>query len=107
MQPETPAARVAPGDLVVHTRSGYRGGVVDVDPIFSGTEQWYEEGARSRPPKDAPWYHVLVHDAEHATYAAERHLLAEPEPRPIDHPLLGHFFDHFRDGRYGQDRPLN
>jgi heat shock protein HspQ len=107
MHNENQAARFAPGALVVHTRFGYRGVVVDVDPVFSGSEEWYEQVARSRPPKEAPWYHVLVHDGDQATYVAERHLLNDPDPSPINHPLIMAFFDHFRDGRYGQDRPLN
>ena len=41
---------------------------------FLGSEVWYEEVARSRPPKDQPWYHVLVNDAIHQTYVSERNL---------------------------------
>jgi heat shock protein HspQ len=101
------AARFAPGDLVAHTRFGYRGVIVDVDPVFSGSDGWYEHVARSRPPKDAPRYHVHVHDGNHGTYVAERHLLLDPNPDEIDHPLLAEFFKHFRAGRYGKDRRLN
>ena len=100
-------ARFGPGEIVRHNRFDYRGVIVDVDPVFSGTEEWYEQVARSRPPKDRPWYHVLVDGAEHMTYVAERHLERDPEPAPIRHPLLEHFFDFFRDGRYGQERTLN
>jgi hemimethylated DNA binding protein len=41
------------------------------------------------------------------TYVAERHLERDPNPRAIVHPLLEHFFDHFRAGRYGQNRKLH
>jgi len=47
------------GQLVVHRRFSYRGVVVDVDPVFSSTDAWYEEMAITRPPKDQPWYRVL------------------------------------------------
>jgi heat shock protein HspQ len=100
-------AHFSPGQVVRHTRFEYRGVVVDVDPVFSGTDSWYEQVARSRPPKDAPWYHVLVDGAEHMTYVAERHLESDPNPSAIVHPLLEHFFDYFRDGRYGQDRAFH
>lgn len=100
-------ARFGPGQIVRHLRFDYRGVIVDVDPAFSGTDEWYDQVARSRPPKDEPWYHVLVDGAEHATYVAERHLEADPEPVPIRHPLLEHFFDLFEDGAYGKDRSLN
>ena len=100
-------AQFCPGEVIRHARFGYRGVIVDVDPVFGLSDQWYEDVARSRPPKDAPWYHVLVDGASHMTYVAERHLERDPEPRAIAHPLLEDFFDHFRDGRYGQDRSPN
>ena len=88
------------GQLVGHLKFGYRGVIFEVDAQFNGTEQWYEQVARSRPPKDAPWYHVLVDGAEHTTYVAERHLAASEDVTQIDHPLLGRFFDRFDGTRY-------
>ncbi len=102
-----PRARFAVGQLVHHRRFGYRGVVVDVDPVFSQSEEWYEEVARSRPPKDRPWYHVLVDDAEHVTYVAERHLEPDPSDAPIRHPLVEQYFDRFADGRYRSARAVN
>jgi len=63
-------------------------------------EEWYEQMARSRPPKDEPWYHVLVDQAEHTTYVAERNLESDKRNDPIDHPLCDHFFSEFRNGQY-------
>ena len=97
---ETSEAHFGPGAIVVHRRFGYRGVVFDVDPIYSGSDEWYEQVARSRPPKDRPWYHVLVDGASHTTYVAERHLSHDPKPAPITHPLLERLFDRFLDGRY-------
>ena len=57
---ESSRASFSPGQLVHHLRFDYRGVVVDVDATFCGSDEWYEQVARSRPPKDAPWYHVLV-----------------------------------------------
>ena len=105
--PTRGAARFSPGELVHHRKFGYRGVVFDVDATFSGTDEWYEQVARSRPPKDAPWYHVLVHDAQHTTYVAERHLERDPSDEPVRNPLIEHFFDEFRDGRYVRDASLN
>ena len=51
------------GQIVYHNRFDYRGVVVDVDASFQGSEAWYDQVARSRPPKDKPWYRVLVDDA--------------------------------------------
>ena len=78
------AAKFEVGQVVHHLKFGYRGVVFDVDPCFQGTEEWYEQVARSRPPKDRPWYHVLVHDAAHTTYVAERNL----QPDLSGHLLL-------------------
>ena len=61
-----------PGQVIHHKLFDYRGVVVGVDQTFQLSEEWYEEVARSRPPKDQPWYHVLVHGARQATYVAER-----------------------------------
>ncbi len=88
------------GQLVHHRLFDYRGVIADVDPTFQGTEEWYEQMARSRPPKDEPWYHVLVDQAEHTTYVAERNLESDKRNDPIDHPLCDHFFSEFRNGQY-------
>ncbi len=92
------------GALIHHKRFDYRGVVVDVDATFSGTEEWYDAMARSRPPRDEPWYHVLVHGATHSTYVAERNLEPDPTGEPIAHPVLDHFFDELRDGVYVSHR---
>ena len=95
------------GQQVTHKLFEYRGLVFDIDPVFSGTEEWYDTVAKSRPPKDAPWYHVLVHEADHTTYVAERNLIAFAGADYIDHPLLPAFFDGFQDGVYQPKRDLN
>ena len=100
-----PSFRV--GDLVEHRKFGYRGVVVDVDPVFDGTEDWYDMMARSRPPRDEPWYHVLVHGAEHSTYVAERNLEPDLSNLPVQHPLVRVFFTEFRAGRYTVGGPEN
>lgn len=97
----------AVGQVVHHKKSDYRGVIVQTDRRFAGTEEWYLEVARSRPPRDQPWYRVLVDGATHETYVAERHLEAETSGQPVEHPLLGLFFDVFDAGRYVCRRPLN
>lgn len=74
--------------------------VFDVDPIFMGTEEWYRDVALSRPPRDRPWYHVLVDGQTHTTYVAEPHLAASEDVSPVVHPLLDDLFSGFSDGRY-------
>lgn len=100
-------ARFAIGQVIHHRKFGYRGVVVDIDPEFTGTEEWYEVMAKSRPPKDRPWYHVLVDGAAHRTYVAERHLEPDTLGEQIEHPELGAFFDTFQPGRYSVSRGGN
>lgn len=101
------SAQFSVGDLVHHRLFDYRGVVVDVDPRFQGTDEWYETMAKSRPPKQRPWYHVLVHDAQHATYVAERNLEPDDSGTPIVHPMLDVFFSRFENGRYVTDDKAN
>jgi heat shock protein HspQ len=88
------------GELVHHRLFGYRGVIVDVDQNFQATEEWYEVVAKSRPPKNKPWYHVLVHESDHSTYVAEQNLETDDELEPIIHPMVEHFFSRFDHGRY-------
>ena len=95
------------GQLVQHRLFGYRGVIFDVDRNFQGTEEWYEIMARSRPPKDRPWYHVLVDGQNHATYVAEKNLEPDDRGMPIDHPLIGQFFTRFVKGAYVRRETVN
>jgi heat shock protein HspQ len=99
--------RFSVGDLIHHRLFGYRGVIVDVDVTFQLTEEWYEAVARSRPPKDQPWYHVLVHGAAHMTYVAEQNLACDLVAEPIDHPSIPQFFSLFEDGRYIRGGQVN
>jgi heat shock protein HspQ len=95
------------GALVHHRLFDYRGVVFDVDATFRGSDEWYETMARSRPPKDAPWYHVLVHGAAHTTYVAERNLEPDESGAPIRHALIDTYFDGLENGVYVLRRRTN
>lgn len=96
----TGAAKFSIGDLIHHKLFDYRGVIIDVDPQFQGSQQWYEQMALSRPPKDQPWYHVLVHQAQHQTYVAERNLEADESGGAIIHPLVDRYFETFNGSAY-------
>lgn len=38
------------GQVVKHRLSGYRGVIIDADPEFQLSEDWYDQVAKSRPP---------------------------------------------------------
>ena len=96
----TTSAQFSVGDLVHHKLFDYRGVIIDVDPRLMLSDEWYDTVARSRPPKDQPWYRVLVHDADHETYVAECNLEPDTSGAPIRHPLIETCFQSFSDGHY-------
>ena len=91
------------GQVVLHRRFGYRGVIYDVDPSFMLSDQWYEKVAVSRPPKNRPWYHVLVHNADQTTYVAERNLRPSADPKPIRSPFIESYFQGFN-GKFYEPR---
>lgn len=95
------------GQVIHHKLFDYRGVIVGVDETFQLSQEWYEQVARSRPPKNRPWYHVLVHGAGHTTYVAEQNLEPSTSGQPIEHPLLDRHFDRFENGFYSNSREEN
>ncbi len=92
-------ARFAPGQLVHHRRYGYRGVVVDLDAACQAPEEWYLSN-KTQPPKDQPWYHVLVNGTPQVTYAAETSLEEDFSGQEVLHPLLEVYFEGFKAGSY-------
>jgi len=95
------------GQVIQHKKFGYRGVIIDVDPIFNSTEEWYEKVALSRPPKDKPWYHVIVEDSNTQRYVAERHLEIDLSKQPVNHPVVKDMFSEFEDGIYKSNNAKN
>jgi heat shock protein HspQ len=95
------------GTIVHHKRFGYRGVIVDAHQHFEGTEEWYSRVARSRPPRNRPWYQVLVHNASIETYVSERQLEVAECKEPINHPYVPVFFNEFEDGIYSVGGMVN
>ena len=94
------------GQIVMHRRFGYRGVIYDVDPNFMLSEQWYDKVALSRPPKDRPWYRLLVDNADQTTYVAERNLRLTADRQPIQSPLIDSYFHGFN-GEFYESRLLS
>ena len=70
-------AKFCIGQLIQHKLFNYRGIILSVDLKFESTDDWYEAVAKSRPPKNEPWYHVLVHQKGYQTYVAEQNLIPD------------------------------
>lgn len=88
------------GQVVHHKLFDYRGVIYDVNPSFEGTDDWYDEMAKTKPPKDDPWYHILVDGSDSMTYVAEQNIEPDLMEQPIENPLTEVLFDHYIDGIY-------
>lgn len=96
---DVPERPFKPGTLVKHKRYGYRGVVVAFDESCEADEAWYLTN-QTQPDRDQPWYHVLVHESEQVTYAAQTSLEPDQSTEEVDHPLVAHFFSDFQNGKY-------
>jgi heat shock protein HspQ len=88
------------GQIIHHKLFNYRGVIFDVDFEFLGSHVWYNKIARSRPPKNQPWYHVLVDNATHHTYVAESNMEPSKLLTPVYHPWIEHYFEKLEQGVY-------
>jgi heat shock protein HspQ len=94
-------AKFSIGQIVRHVKHGYRGVIADVDPVFLGSDDWYDTMVHlSRPAKDQPWYHVLVDEDDVQAYVSEEHLQSDWSVKPIEHPFMDLFFSGFDSGHY-------
>ena len=96
-------AKYGLGDVVRHRLFPFRGVIVDVDPEFANTEEWYEAIPEDiRPHKDQPFYHLLAENEEsyYGAYVSEQNLLPDAENGPVSHPELGSTFEGFDGHRY-------
>lgn len=88
------------GTIVKHKLYDYRAVVVAYDLHCTASDKWYRTN-KTQPPRDQPWYHVLVHASGGlSTYAAQSNLEREKHGEPIQHPRLGNYFIEFKDGVY-------
>ncbi len=95
----TECASFSLGDIVSHKKHGYKGLIFDVDPVYCQSEEWYALMASSNPPKNIPWYHIVVDGEEHTTYVPQCNLIINnSDPMEIEHPLVSQFFQLSSDG---------
>ena len=66
----TREAKFGLGEMVRHRVFPFRGVIVDVDPEFANTEEWWMAIPEEiRPSKEQPFYHLLAENDE-AAYIA-------------------------------------
>ena len=83
------------GDIVKHRIYPFRGVIVDVDPEFSNTEEWYQSiPAEIRPSRQQPYYHLMAENTEtfYTAYVSQQNLIGDGENGPLEHPDLEEIF---------------
>ena len=96
-------AKYGIGSIVRHRVYPFRGVVVDVDPEFDNTDEWYEAiPAEVRPAKEQPFYHLLAEnsDSYYSAYVSQQNLLPDSENGPVSHPDVDDMFDGLDGERY-------
>ena len=91
------------GDIVKHRIYPFRGVIVDVDPEFSNTEEWYESiPAEIRPSRNQPYYHLMAENTEtfYTAYVSQQNLVDDGDNGPLDHPDLDEIFSGMEKGKY-------
>lgn len=76
------------GQVIFHKHYNFRGVIVDVDAEFSADDEWYNINAKNHPPKDRPWYHVLVDDGTSIAYVSEQNISSDLSDLEVHNPLL-------------------
>ena len=87
------------GDWIQHVRKGYRGVVVDVDPLFQASGRFNPQALTRAFATRNPWYRVLVDGSNQLTYVEECEIETEKNGGIIDNPNAPAYLEQ-REGRY-------
>jgi len=86
------------GQVVKHRIFDFRGVIVDVDPEFNNSEEWWLAIPENlRPRKDQPFYHLLAENesTSYEAYVSEQNLLIDETGEPVNHPQIPEVFGEF------------
>lgn len=89
------SAKFSIGQVVRHRLFSFRGVILDVDPVFNNTEEWWNSIPEEiRPRKDQPFYHLLAEneETEYVAYVSEQNLLVDDSGEPVRHPQVREYF---------------
>ena len=96
-------AKFTLGEIVRHKVFPFRGVVIDVDPEYANTEEWWNAiPAEIRPERDQPFYHLLAEneETEYVAYVSEQNLVPDLSDEPLRHPQLNDMFERLENGSY-------
>jgi heat shock protein HspQ len=95
------------GDIIFHREHDFRGVIVDVDPQFEGTQEWYDMYTNNQPPKNGPWYHILVDEEASMAYVSEQNICADSDTAEVENPMIDDIFSKYDSGHYLPRQTLN
>ncbi len=95
------------GDIIFHREHDFRGVIVDVDPQFEGSEEWYDMYTSNQPPKNGPWYHILVDEESSMAYVSEQNICTDSDQGEIENPMIDDLFSKYDSGHYLPIQTLN
>lgn len=87
------------GDIVRHSRQGYRAVIIDADPLFQASGHYNPQAASREFATRAPWYRLLVDGSSLITYVEECLLLPDTSGGLIDNPNISLYLER-HDGQY-------
>lgn len=91
------------GQVVKHRVYPFRGVIIDVDPEFSNSEEWWQSIPEDiRPRKNQPFYYLLAENETTAyeAYVSEQNLLIDDSGEPVRHPQVAEVFGEFKGDCY-------
>lgn len=100
----TKVAKFKIGDLVIHSRHGYRAVVIDVDPLFQASGRYNPQACKRDFSQRNPWYRLLVDDSSQMTYVEECFLATDASQDLINNPHIEHYLIQ-RQGAYYSNLP--
>ena len=96
-------ARFSIGQVVRHRYYPFRGVIIDVDPEFDNSEEWWLSIPEDiRPSKNQPFYHLLAENdtTSYEAYVSEQNLVIDDTGAPVNHPQVAEMFGEFRGDSY-------
>jgi heat shock protein HspQ len=103
----TREARFRIGQVVRHRLFPFRGVIVDVDPVFDHTEEWWLAIPEAiRPAKEQPYYHLLAENetSYYVAYVSQQNLVPDEKGGPVGHPAVAELFGELQGGVYALRR---
>ena len=97
------SAQFTIGQVVRHRVYPFRGVIIDVDPEYASTEEWWQSIPEDqRPSRDQPFYHLIAENDSQGyhAYVSEQNLLQDESGEPLQNPEVSEVFGDFLGDHY-------